>query len=858
MPEWPFVGRTSELAGVDAGLRGRGAVVLGSAGVGKSRLVEQALSRVDQTGHALVRVFGTAAASGIPLGAFAAVLPQENRLGQSLRRDIEALRAMAGARRLVLAVDDAHLLDETSIALLEQLLLHEGAAALLSMRTEAVEAPLRRFAGAEGFARVEVAELTAPETSDLLRTALDGPVLRLTARRIFAATKGVPLLIRALLQAGLASGSLRRSRGGWEWLGELVVDAQLAEIVEVELGALSTSERHLSELLAFGEPLSMSLLTKLTGEELVESMEARGIVRVRADQADPEVWLGHPIYAEVIRAGCPELRTFRRQRELAEAVFEAESPRRGDFLRAAVWLLDGGSAAPADFWLGAAGEAWSTLDTALTTRLARRAVAGGGGIDAIEKLAESLIFGDGPPEAEDMLTELAEAAVEEADRDRLVYWRAVNLLMGLGDGAAADRVLSALSGSDPAVRLLRCYIDTCTVRTTAALASTRRLLADRNAGAGVHLEAAVLRAQTLLFRGRHLEAAELIDREVMVDQEAAVSPWFWHVRGWVRAGAHLAGLALAETEHTAVSHLDSSRTWNADTHVWAAIAARAARLAGRVEDALRWSLEGSGAAQTGSVGAFDAMCLAEVAHAYGLLGRAEEAEAALAIATTSRRDGWLMVGLDVDIAAPWVAAAAGDLERAARLAIATAGRTRRLGASHFEAIALHDVARLTGRATAGSVARLADLAARLDGAEVRVYAAHASALRDRDPAGLERVAVEFEGLGLMLYAAEAEAAAGLTYERDGGSRQAKSAWGRAHRLRLLCQSAHTPVLDEVPVHELSVREREVARLVAEGLSNREVAERLQVSRRTVENQLYEVYAKLGITDRSDLPARLEL
>lgn len=53
-----------------------------------------------------------------------------------------------------------------------------------------------------------------------------------------------------------------------------------------------------------------------------------------------------------------------------------------------------------------------------------------------------------------------------------------------------------------------------------------------------------------------------------------------------------------------------------------------------------------------------------------------------------------------------------------------------------------------------------------------------------------------------------------------------------------------------------MREREVARLVAGGLANREVAARLFISRRTVEANLSKVYAKLGVGSRTELASRL--
>jgi DNA-binding CsgD family transcriptional regulator len=56
--------------------------------------------------------------------------------------------------------------------------------------------------------------------------------------------------------------------------------------------------------------------------------------------------------------------------------------------------------------------------------------------------------------------------------------------------------------------------------------------------------------------------------------------------------------------------------------------------------------------------------------------------------------------------------------------------------------------------------------------------------------------------------------------------------------------------------ELTETERRVAELVAEGLSNKEIAARLFVTVRTVEGNLTRIYAKLGIRSRTELASRL--
>jgi DNA-binding NarL/FixJ family response regulator len=52
--------------------------------------------------------------------------------------------------------------------------------------------------------------------------------------------------------------------------------------------------------------------------------------------------------------------------------------------------------------------------------------------------------------------------------------------------------------------------------------------------------------------------------------------------------------------------------------------------------------------------------------------------------------------------------------------------------------------------------------------------------------------------------------------------------------------------------QLSQRQREITSLIAQGLKNKQVADKMFISEQTVKNHLYTIFKKLGVSDRMDL------
>jgi DNA-binding CsgD family transcriptional regulator len=83
-----------------------------------------------------------------------------------------------------------------------------------------------------------------------------------------------------------------------------------------------------------------------------------------------------------------------------------------------------------------------------------------------------------------------------------------------------------------------------------------------------------------------------------------------------------------------------------------------------------------------------------------------------------------------------------------------------------------------------------------------------------------------------------------------------SSWGDQARRELRASGERSRRRVPEARDELTAQELQIAQLAAEGLSNREIGQRLFLSHRTISTHLYRVFPKLGITSRAELRAAL--
>ncbi|WP_434992911.1 LuxR C-terminal-related transcriptional regulator [Arthrobacter sp. Ld5] len=843
-----------------------GVLLVGEEGIGKTAITRRVSHEL-----AAVRVIPVRGGTGlrtIPYGALSRYLvglaPEDAGsasavLRHFLRHITPELKAQAPP---VILVDDAHALDNESALLIMQLATARKVRILATARQ--VPGPVGEFARAakDGLlAHHAVEPLTLPDVRELCAQVLGGPVLTGTARMLAATTRGNPLLLTMLLEQFRDEGYIVPRNGVWRARGlRPAVGAPLADLLLHGLGERSRAELDALESVAVGEPIPLASLEAAVERGVLARLAQERLIEIDAGHGQL-VSLRHPLHAEALRGRIPAVRAL-------ERAGTAGSRTPGDPEGLAAWVASALRAplpVADDVLLRSARVANRFHDQrlaldALTAvqdpaptpsyllETAWMQGAAGNHRLARELLDEALRSVEDPTVARDGAALSLSLYRHVPDGGRALHADVERWAGLLEDGTAhSDSGPRTREAAGAAVRLLRTAVGTLggDLRGAQALEETP---VDPDLPGEVRLGHHTLLAHALTRSGRPLAASAVLDeaRSVLGEDPEHLLTYRDAV-----SGEHLLALVGAGA-------WDAAR--DCFHRCYPPEAEHAFLLSGWLD-----VIDGARSLQT---------------------GRFSDAREHLLLAVEAFRDSDGLHLIDrVSGAAAYACARAGDAAGARALIDAHGATThgsdavaRRMGDAH--------VAAADGYLGAeDAVGRLRSIAARAEGRGALLVAAtaldHAAELGDRTALGpLAAVTRAFDGEpGSCLHRFAAAAADGdrdaLVVESEASRRRGylplavrcleeaslvgpagAAARGVDRQLAALrTELRAVPGGSTVPsVHEalLTRGEQVIVKLVAEGHTNREIAEIRGISTRTVEGHLYRIFAKLGISRREVL------
>lgn len=862
---WPLVGRGEEMRLIEAALSdadASGVVISGSAGVGKSRIAREILAGSASGGCEVRWVVGTSCGRGIPLGALASWpgLVGDDSL-QLVCGVIDSLTAASSAGAVLVGVDDPHLLDDLSMFVLDQVVQRGVAKVLLTIRDdELIPVAIQELWKLGEFERVDLPPLSTAETAALLSATLDGLVDPHTARSLWQLTQGNILYLRHIVEQAVADGHLQNRNGYWQWVGDPVVPHGLVELVETRMGALPDAVGAVVDALAIGEPIELGTLRRIVDPDAVEEADLRGLIRLDDLDDRLEVRLAHPLYGEVRRTRAAPTRLRRLRGLLAMELAGVEDG--GDvrtLVRRGTLSLDSDLEPDAELLIRAAQGAIALADLALADRLAGAAVRAGGGPEASFLRAHAMSWLGRGQDAEELLAGVPVVELTDEERARFTYLRASNLLWALADPVRAKEVIdegAAAVAEGPARR----SIDAVSAvywfamdQPDEAMAASRNLVLEELPPI-VGAEMAWALASIHGDAGRTAEAVAAAEAGYEIAIRCSDAP---HMRFNI-ADSHVSALVLAGRIGEAVGVAEWAEGQAADlpgtAHLLGpAIAGRAALGAGRLEEACRLLEQAAGAlSATGHEQGWGYRYSIPRATALAMRGRWEESAGVLERLETVPRP-FRKLDYEKALALAWVAAGQGAVSDAIAILRSAAETAAVHGRFAAEVVCLQTATQFGDRSCEP---RLRELEAVVEGPRALLAARFAAAMERGYGAELASVSEAFEEMGDRVAAVEAAAQASVAYRRQDLRGSALGCAARAEVVAEEC-GANTPTLRQArePL-PLTDREREIVLLIGQGLSNRDVAERLTLSTRTVEGHIYRAMSKTGTTSREELAALL--
>lgn len=857
-----LAGRDEELATIRRALGApghhHGVVIVGTAGVGKTRLAREALNLAVASGHRTNWFVGTESARTIPLGAFTGSISQSmcDPL-PNVRRVIDSFVAQQRTGRVVIGIDDAHLLDPLSAHVVHQLAQTQGVRLVVTARAGGPEPDAVTALWKDSLLdRIDLAPLSVSAATALIESVVAGPVDSPSAHRFWKLTGGNALYLLQLVKDQVAAGRMRSSAGVWMWHGDVAVSQSITDMVGRRLGALTPGLALVLDTLSQCEPLRVDVLADLVDTADLDTAEQMHLVTVERAGRDLVARLAHPLYGELRRATAGEMYLSRIRGRLARRLAEEPDGDMRATVRRALLSLHSDLPPEPELYLTAARCAAVLLDPGAADRFAA-AAAESGAPGAARVRAMTLIMLSRGEEAEAVLRGISTDGAPDGHHWATV--RAANLAWLLGRPREAARILEKLSGTaeSDAQRMERLAMQACV---DAVLGNCRS--AEENARAALgsddlpdyHAMMASIALTMALGALGHVDdiaavADDAIARAATSFESSPIRFWFGAVHG---RACRLTG-RIDECTAMAARLDESSRDIPGLAYAnLAYLLGHAELVRADLTAAVKHLHEAYAGAETHEVttGLRVASCFS-LAEAYAKLGHPEAAEKALAQAGERVPEDYVFMHTALSLATGWTLAAGGALTQAVEVVRAAARDAARHDQPTHELACLQAAAQW-GDATGAARAR--ELADGLDLPLADTVAAYLEALAADDGAGLLAAAEGFRAIGDRATATDATAQAAVAFGRHGQGKRSAYAAAVAQESADECGGLFTPALRNPAGQPLTGRQREIVELVVAGLSNKQIAERLVMSVRSVEGHLYRACQRVGVSSREELAA----
>ncbi len=858
----PLTGRKSELHTIRRALNGpggySGVIIVGDAGVGKTRLAREVLKRAETSGERTNWVVGSETVRHVPLGAFAAALG--NAMSDPLsdvRRVINSFVRQQGQKRVVIGVDDAHLLDGLSAHVVQQLAQSRGTRLVVTLRTGGQEPDAVTALWKDGLLkRIDLEPLSAATTRSFIEATLGGPVDARTAQRFWKLTSGNALFLRQLVDDQIAAGRIRQAADVWMWDDDVAVSPSMSDIVGRQLRHLSPELLEVVDMLSLCEPLAVDVVRDLSPQADLECAEQLRLLVFERTPSELLARLAHPLFGELRRAKAGEMHLSRIRGRLAQRLGQDVDPDMHATVRRALLTLESDLPADPQLYLESARYAMTLLDLDLADRFASAAVEAGSS-EAIGVRAMNLVLLGRGQQAEEDLRRICEGGHENVHRATTI--RAANLVWMLGRPADASTILDSLHENDESFAeqmehaAVQACVDAVSARCEAAAESARTAL---NSGVLPDFHSMIASVALTMSMGALGDVDELSTVADQAFERATTSFQASHMRFWF-GGVYARACRLTGRIEECVRFVE--RLAESARDVPGLAYANLAFLLGYA-DLVRGNIPGAvkllhealaGVEKHGVVtGLRPASCFALV-EAHAKLGQPEAANDALAEARSCVPSGYLFMDTALSVATGWALVASGRLVDAIAV-VQEAAALARVRAQPTHELACLQVAAQWGDTSGAERAR--ELAEALSLPLANAVARHAESLRSGDSEELLEAVAQYRAVGDLATAADVAAQAAAAFAARKSHSRGMYAAAIAQQLANECGGLCTPALRTPAGHPLTERQREIAEMVLAGLSNREIADRLVMSVRSVEGHLYRACVRVGAKSREELAA----